>query len=307
MTALAEVNSTLAAINSDLLDRFIAYVDATERTIDTYRKALKQFFVYLKDHSINQPSRTDVLSYRDELKETHKPATVQTYIIAIRQFFKWTEIEGIYPDIADHVKGAKVDREHKKDYLTSAQVKAVMTGIDRTTEAGLRDYAVLALMFTAGLRTIEVSRANIEDLRTAGDQTVLYVQGKGHDEKAEFVKVAPATEQAIREYLKCRKVKNSKEPLFCSTSNNSAGGRLSTRSISGIVKSHLIDAGYNSDRLTAHSTRHTAVTLALLNGQSLEAVQQFARHSNIATTQIYAHHLDKAQNKCSSVIADAIF
>ena len=132
-------------------------------------------------------------------------------------------------------------------------------------------------------------------------------QEKGHEEKAEFVKVAPATEQAIRDYLKCRKVKNSKEPLFCSTSNNSAGGRLSTRSISGIVKGHLIDAGYDSDRLTAHSTRHTAVTLALLNGQSLEAVQQFARHSNIATTQIYAHHLDKAQNKCSSVIADAIF
>lgn len=307
MTALTTVNSTVSAVTSDLLDRFIAYVDATERTIETYRKALKQFFAYLKDRSINQPSRTDVLSYRDELKETHKPATVQTYIIAVRQFFKWTEIEGIYPDIADHVKGAKVDREHKKDYLTSAQVKAVMTGIDRTTEQGIRDYAVLALMFTAGLRTVEVSRANIEDLRTAGDQTVLYVQGKGHEEKAEFVKVAPATEQAIRDYLKCRKVKNSKEPLFCSTSNNSAGGRLSTRSISGIVKGHLIDAGYDSDRLTAHSTRHTAVTLALLNGQSLEAVQQFARHSNIATTQIYAHHLDKAQNKCSSVIADAIF
>ena len=307
MTALTTVNSTVSAVTSDLLDRFIAYVDATERTIDTYRKALKQFFVYLKDNSICQPTRTDVLNYREELKASHKPATVQTYIIAIRQFFKWTEIEGIYPDIADHVKGAKVDREHKKDYLTSAQVKAVMQSIDRTTEQGIRDYAVLALMFTAGLRTVEVSRANIEDLRTAGDQTVLYIQGKGKAEKADFVRIAPAVEQAIRAYLKTRKNTKAGDPLFVSTSNNGAGSRLSTRSISGIVKGHLIDAGYDSDRLTAHSTRHTAVTLALLGGQTLEAVQQFARHASIATTLIYSHHLDKAKNECSNVVAGAIF
>lgn len=79
------------------------------------------------------------------------------------------------------------------------------------------------------------------------------------------------------------------------------------RSISGLVKARLKQAGYNSDRLTAHSLRHTAVTLSLIGGQSLQEVQQFARHINITTTQIYAHNLDRANNKCEETIANAIF
>lgn len=82
---------------------------------------------------------------------------------------------------------------------------------------------------------------------------------------------------------------------------------MSTRSISGIIKARLRSAGYDSERLTAHSLRHTAVTLSLLGGNSLQEVQQFARHSNIATTQIYAHNLDRAKNKCENTIANAIF
>jgi integrase len=68
-----------------------------------------------------------------------------------------------------------------------------------------------------------------------------------------------------------------------------------------------VAAGYDSSRLTAHSLRHTAVTLSLLGGKSLQEVQQFARHTNIATTQIYAHNLDRAKNNCEEVVAKAIF
>ena len=162
-------------------------------------------------------------------------------------------------------------------------------------------------MFTGGLRTIEVSRANVEDLRTAGDSTVIYLQGKGHEEKTEYIKIAPEVEDAIRAYLNARGAVAPEEPLFVSTSNNSKGKRISTRTISGIVKNALINAGYNSDKLTAHSTRHTAVTLALMGGQKLEEVQQFARHKNLATTLIYAHHIDRAKNNCEATIAKAIF
>ena len=172
---------------------------------------------------------------------------------------------------------------------------------------GLRNYAILVLMFTGGLRTIEVSRANIEDLRTAGDNTVLYIQGKGHEEKTDYIKLMPEVEDAIRAYLKARGASDNKEPLFTSLSNNSKGARISTRSVSGIDKEALVNAGFNSDKLTAHSTRHTAVTLALMGGQSLQEVQQFARHTNIATTQIYAHNLDRAKNQCEATIAKAIF
>ena len=179
--------------------------------------------------------------------------------------------------------------------------------MERDTAQGRRDYAIFALMVTGGLRDIEVHRANIEDLRTLGDSTILYLQGKGREERTDYVKVMPEVERAIRASLADRKDIQGKQPLFASLSNNSKGGRISTRSISGIVKNSLVKAGYESDRLTAHSLRHTAVTLSLLGGNSLQEVQQFARHSNIATTQIYAHNLERAKNKCESTIASAIF
>ena len=82
---------------------------------------------------------------------------------------------------------------------------------------------------------------------------------------------------------------------------------MTTRAISGVVQVHLREAGYDSDKLTAHSLRHTAVTLSLLAGKDITEVQQFARHANIATTMVYNHALDKAKNGCSEAIAKAIF
>lgn len=294
-------------ITEDLYHRFIAFLDAKPKTVETYTKALRQFFAYLSFNGIRQPQRGDILAFRDSLKLEHKPTTVQNYIVAVRLFFQWTAQEGIYPNVAAHIKGAKLNREHKKDYLTSKQIKAILASVERDSLKGLRDYAILALMTTGGLRTVEVSRADIADLRAVGDTTALFIQGKGREEKTEYVKIQPQVEQAIRAYLKARGNTAATEPLFTSTSNNNAGGRLTTRSISGIVKARLKAAGYNSDKLTAHSLRHTAVTLSLLGGQSLQEVQQFARHSNIATTQIYAHNLDRAKNKCEETIAKAIF
>lgn len=294
-------------VTADLLNRFIAFLDASPKTVSTYARALKQFFKWMECEQIKSPTREDIIAYREQLKESHKPSTVQNYITAVRLLFRWTEQEGLYPNIADHVKGAKLDRGHKKDYLTSKQVKRVLEQAKDDSIEGLRDYAILALMFTGGLRTIEVARANIEDLRAAGDSTVLYLQGKGREEKTEYIKIQPEVESAIRNYLAARGVSSAQEPLFTSQSNNSKGKPLSTRSISGIVKKALVNAGYNSDKLTAHSTRHTAVTLALLGGQSLQEVQQFARHNNISTTQIYAHNLERAANQCEATIAKAIF
>lgn len=295
-------------IGADLFNRFIAYLDTTPKTIETYTKALRQLFNYFSFNGISQPQREDIIAYRDELKASgHKPTTIQNYITAAKLFFSWTDQEGCYPNIADHLKGAKLDREHKKDYLTSRQVKEVLENIERDSLKGLRDYAILTLMVTGGLRTIEVVRADIGDLRNAGEHTALYVQGKGREEKTEYIKISAPVEKAIRAYLTARGETNEAQPLFTSTSNNSGGERLSTRSISGIVKTRLQRAGYNSERLTAHSLRHTAVTLSLLAGKDITEVQQFARHANIATTMIYNHSLDKAKNSCGEAITQAIF
>lgn len=292
----------------DLFARFVGFIDAKPKTVETYTRAIRQLFAFFAARGITQPTREDILSYREELKTSgHKPTTVQNYITAARLFFQWLEQERIYPNVAAHIKGAKLDKEHKKDYLTSRQVKTILGKVDRSSLQGLRDYAVLALMITGGLRTIEVSRADVGDLRAAGDNTVLYIQGKGRDEKTEYVKIDAKVEEAIRDYLKARGSAAQTEPLFASLSNNSKGQRMSTRAISGIVKSHLQAAGFDSEKLTAHSLRHTAVTLSLLAGKNLAEVQQFARHANIATTQIYNHALDKAKNGCSEAIAKAIF
>lgn len=294
-------------ITEALFTRFVSYLDACPKTVETYTRAVRQFFKYIYENGITQPTRATVIAYREWLKEEHKPTTVQNYIVAVRLFFQWTEKEGLYPNVAEHIKGAKLDKNHKKDYLTSRQVKKVLETAKENSITGLRDYAILALMFTGGLRTIEISRANVEDLRTAGDSEVLYLQGKGHEEKTDYIKLIPEVEDAIRAYLKARGAVEPTEPLFTSTSNNSKGERISTRTVSGIVKTALKNAGYNSDKLTAHSTRHTAVTLALMGGQKLEQVQQFARHKNLATTLIYAHNIDRAKNNCEATIAKAIF
>lgn len=306
---IREQNAIQAPVfTEDLFARFVGFIDAKPKTVETYTRAIRQLFAFFAARGITQPTREDILSYRDELKASgHKPTTVQNYITAARLFFQWLEQERIYPNIAAHIKGAKLDKEHKKDYLTSRQVKTILGKVDRSSLQGLRDYAILALMITGGLRTIEVSRADVGDLRAAGDNTVLYIQGKGRDEKTEYVKIDAKVEEALRDYLKARGSAAQTEPLFASLSNNSKGQRMSTRSISGIVKGHLQTAGFDSEKLTAHSLRHTAVTLSLLAGKNLAEVQQFARHANIATTQIYNHALDKAKNGCSEAIAKAIF
>ena len=302
-------NSLTAAqpITEELYNRFIAYIDAKPKTIETYTRALKQFFAYLNLNGIARPSREDIIAFREELKPNHKPTTVQNYITTVRQFFKWTEQERIYPNVAEHIKGAKLDAAHKKDYLTSKQVKTILSGIDRSSLQGLRDYSIVVLMITAGLRTIEVIRADIEDLRAVGDSTALYIQGKGKDEKTDYVKVAEPAEDAIRAYLKARGETEPKQPLFTSEANRNNGERLTTRSVSRIVKEALIEAGYDSDRLTAHSLRHTAATLNLLNGGSLAETQQLLRHTSINTTMIYNHQLDRAKNNSEARVAKAIF
>ena len=304
-------NNSLAVVRTldfNIFERFINYLDASPKTVETYKKALRQFFNYIGVHGIRKPQREDVLAFRDDLKASGlKPTTVQNYITATRIFFKWTEQEGLYPNIAEHVKGAKLDKNHKKDYLTSRQAKEVLAGVQTDSEEGLRNYAILSLMVTGGLRTIEVSRADVGDLRTVGENTVLFVQGKGREEKTEYIKISAPVEKAIRSYLKARENVEEGQPLFTSTSNNSRGKRITTRTVSAIVKNALKNAGYDSARLTAHSLRHTAITLALLAGREITEVQQFARHANLNTTMIYNHALDQAKNGCSDAITNAIF
>lgn len=291
---------------SSLCANFLSYLDVRPKTLETYTRALRPFFAYLQTHGITHPTRQHLLAYRDFLRVSHKSATVQSYLSAVRLFFRWTQSEGHYPNIAERVKCPPIGREHKKDPLTTEQVRAVLASIDRDSPRGLRDHALLSLMICAGLRSIEAVRADVGDLRTLGGHTVLYIQGKGREEKTEYVKIPASVEHSLRAYLATRGVPGENLPLFAGLSNNHRGQRMSTRALSGIVKARLSTAGYLSDRLTAHSLRHTAVTLALLAGATLQQAQQFARHANMSTTLVYAHNLERMENPCEQSIANAI-
>ena len=292
----------------DLFQQFIIFIDATPNTIRTYHGSLKQWFLYLRQNQIGHPDSETVRQYRQELQNSgKKPMTVKNYIIAVKRFFEWTEEAGFYPNIAKYIKSGHLSKNFKKDYLTSSQAKKILDEIDRSTLKGKRDYAMLVTMLTIGLRTIEVTRANIEDIRTKGNTTVLYIQGKGHDEKDDLIRMPQHVESAIRDYLSVRQTKDLSEPLFISTSNHNANGRMTTRSIRRIVKTAFIAAGFDSPRLTAHSTRHTAATLSLLNGATLQQTQELLRHRNIGTTEIYAHNIDAATNPAANDVEEAIF
>ena len=122
---------------------------------------------------------------------------------------------------------------------------------------------------------------------------MLLVQGKGRDERDNFVILTDKTYQPIAEYLAARDNVSSSEPLFISGSNNSKGERLTTRTISYIAKEGLKAIGLDERAFTAHSLRHTTAVNILRAGGSLETAQFTLRHSNPATTQIYTATLNE--------------
>ena len=295
-------------LNEKLLSRFIYFIDVSPKTMLTYKISIRQFFKWLKTNWIYKPQRQDIIRYKEDLKLMGlKSTTIANYIIALKRFFQWVNSEGIYSNIAENVKSPKVDKAHKKDYLTSDQANRLLRDIDRSNLKGLRDYAMLMLMLTCGLRTIEVMRLDCRDISILGDNEILYIQGKGHQEKNEFMRITSQVSIALREYLKkAQETVKITSPLFVNLSNNKRGKRLTSYSISRIVKNRLRNVGFDSDRFTAHSLRHTSITLALLSGATMQEAQSFARHADINSTQIYAHNLEKINSRTEQMITDAI-
>lgn len=301
-------------LTAELSTRFLDYLDPTRispRTIQTYHGALKQFFSWLRLQGISQPDRASVRRYALDLSARGlRPSTISAYLGAIRLFFAWTADEGFYPDISGRVKGPKVDKGFKKDSLNESQVWDILERIKADDEQGARDYAMLLLMVQAGLRTIEVVRADIGDFGQPEGVDVLHVHGKGKTGKAEVVLIDIDALTAVRRYLSFRRKAGGNvgpdQPLFTSTSTNHSGQRLTTRSISRIAKQAMKAAGFDSPRLTAHSLRHSTATIFRRNGGTLENLRLAMRHVNEATSRQYDHSLKTLQNDFAQVIGNAL-
>ncbi len=323
-------------------DRFISFIDRSQKTAQTYLTNLRQFAAWLRHDGIVQPERADIIRFRDYLASEHtairiddaspegwsyrtdksgnritiqcRPNTVAQYLRSVCQFFRWTSAENLYPNIADNIHAPKIRNEaHKKEALAPADVLAIEKSIaagaaekekaaagsskdtegrtERAEEQGRRLLAMYLLAVNAGLRTIELERANIKDLEVRNGSACLYVWGKGHADADSKKPLAPEVYAAIREYLKSRQDSPSGgSPLFVATGNRSGGKRLAARTIGRMLKKAMQEAGYDSERITAHSLRHTAGTNVMELSGDLFTTQRYMRHSNPATTEIYLHN-----------------
>lgn len=288
-----DINTVAPQRIDELVDRFIEAQDVKQSSKKLYRRTLKQYFnwVTTKEYLLSEIARPQIIEYKEDLLSSGMSSlTVGSYITSVRRFYEWTEANKYYPNVAKGIKTPKRKQQFKKQPLLPEQATALLNYYE---DKASRDFAIINLLLRAGLRTIEVIRANVEDITFKGSQRVLMVHGKGRDEKDNFVILTDKTYQPIEEYLSSRGRVKSSEPLFTSTSNNSNGERLTTRTISYIAKEGLKAIGLDAKSFTAHSLRHTTAVNILRAGGSLEMAQFTLRHSNPATTQIYTATLNE--------------
>jgi integrase/recombinase XerD len=277
----------------ELVDRFINSQDVKLSSKLLYRRTLKQYFNWVnkKSYLLSEIARPQLIEYKEEILGSGMSSlTVGSYITSVRRFYEWTEANKFYPNVAKGIKSPKRRQQFKKQPLLPAQATALLHYYQ---ENHPKEYAIINLLLRTGLRTIEVIRANVGDITFKGSQRVLLVQGKGSDEKDNFVILTDKTYQPIAEYLATRGNISPLEPLFTSTSNNSKGDRLTTRTISYIAKEGLKAIGLDERSFTAHSLRHTGATNILRTTGDLEQTRLFCRHSNPATTLLYVGTLDE--------------
>lgn len=299
---LIKEDSTI--LNNDLIESYYLHIDASKGTIKTYKHCVNKFVKWLNENNINEVTQDVIIDYKNYLRGIMQANALNTHLTAIKHLFKYLETKG-FKNVSKNVKKERTTNNFKKDALTTEQIKTILNNIDLTTLEGLRANALFRLLIGTGLREIEVIRANINDISTKGNANVLYIQGKGETEKNNFVVIYPSVLNAIQEYLKVRGAKPN-EPLFTSNSDRNNGQRLTTRTIQRIIKGLYKDNGIINEKLTTHSTRHTAITLSILQGANIQDAQQMARHKSVNTTMIYYHNLNRLENNAEQKL-EALF
>lgn len=296
------------------IQSYLDYLDLKEITKASYKNILSIFKHFLMTRGVIEPTRNDLLVFKEEMLKKVGSATVQKHIVVLRGFFRYLKVQGLYEDISYQVRGCKVETTYKRMPLSiEDSIKLIAKAKKKAkTETGKRDYALVVLFLTTGLRSIEASRANTEDIDLVNGDYVLHIQGKGRDTKAEFVKLSEETYQALQDYLSTINqddIENEGNvtPLFLTKPKKGKQHRLSTKGIRSLVKDLLIAIGYSSRAYSVHSLRHTFATTALQQGASILQTQEALRHKNISTTQIYSHMLEGFNSNTNKLVSDALF
>lgn len=289
----------------DFLEHVEIELGRSLNTVRNYELYLNRFLELASedlDHDLKPSEITPELlrKYRlklnryevDPVKHTRlTPTTQGYYLIALRGFLKYLAQRGI-----DSLDPALVElpKTHRPQvtFLHYDEVQALLDQIDTETEPGLRDRAIIELLFSGGLRVSELCGLNRKDINL--DRREFVVRGKGSKDRPIFIDESAA--EWVKNYLCVRH--DSLDPLFLNYSRNegeaSTDGnfrRLTPRSIQRIIEKYALRAGITK-HVTPHTLRHSFATDLLMNGADLRSVQSLLGHSNISTTQIYTHITD---------------
>jgi len=282
-----------------LIQRFLNYIDVSDNTVKSYNVGLLQFNEYLKENNIKTPTREDVINFREWLKITHKPNTVNAYLIAVRNFYSWLEYEGITKDITKKIKGIKLERHHLKRGLSQEEIKEVLNVCKN-----IREELIIKLALTCALRINELRNIRLEDFYNDKGVIMLRVLGKARDGiKQDSVKIDSRVFELIQKYCNEYSVKDY---LFYSTSNENYGQVMSTTSIRKIVKNLFKKANLDVDMLVFHSLRHSSCEMLLEAGTPVQDVSQFLRHKSLNTVMVYQKELNIRKSTMANTLGDLV-
>ena len=294
---------------SDLIPEFLESLEIEKgRSLNTtrnYELYLNRFYELCSEGSTDELKPSDITpevlrKYRLKLNrfednQNHERLSVLTqsyHLIALRGFLKYLSKRGIKsldPTLVDLPRATK----KQVTFLHFDEVERLLNEIPEDTETGLRDRAIIELLFSGGLRVSELCGLNRDSINLERREFV--VRGKGKKDRPIFID--QSTADCIKDYLDMRT--DSLPALFLNNSQNqqmptTSGDyrRLTPRSIERIVQKYARLAGITK-KVTPHTLRHSFATDLLMNGADIRSVQSLLGHANISTTQIYTHVTDQ--------------
>ena len=268
------------------------------KTGENYKLYLERFVEFTNDTMVDKITSEVIRKYRlwlnrytGDLGISLATITQSYHLIALRGFLKYLSERDIASLSPDKIKLPKVSRK-QVTFLHFDEVGRLIEQIDTTSEAGLRDRAIVELLFSSGLRVSELVALNRDHVNTKRREFM--VRGKGQKDRPVFVSKSAA--EHVMTYLQARL--DNLPPLFLSYSKNNATGtggdfrRLTSRSIQRMISKYARLAGITK-HVSPHTMRHSFATDLLMNGADLRSVQTMLGHSNISTTQVYTHVTDE--------------
>ena len=275
-----------------LADAFLLHLRTERRlsphTIEAYGFDMRRFASHLLSVGAGLPSfsRSDFLSFLSALRDKGLSArSVARHVSTVRSFFRYLVREGLLPasPIAD-ARGPKIGRP-LPPYLTHSEVESLLSAPDRDTPEGMRDRAMLELMYASGLRATEVVSLRLENVD--GNAGFLRVLGKGGKERV--VPVAQPALETLQEYVKRGRPrflgkKGAGNHLFLSR----LGRPITRQTLWNRIGRWAREAGIRGP-ISPHTLRHSFAGHLLAGGADLRAVQAMLGHADISTTQIYTH------------------